>query len=324
MSTRPRVAATPQAIVKANAHQRQIEHAGLTWIDMIHPEVAQVAYLRDRFAFDPLTLEDVLSKIQRPKLDVYAEAEYLFIVLHFPAFDKLNRLATANEVDLFVGRDYVITLHDGSLKPLRRLFAAVGADEHARAQLMGRGSGYLLYRIVEALVRHCFPMLYRVDEQIAQIEAHIYGRHVREVVRELSYVRRDITALRRIIRPNLPVIQMLEAHERAFLRLDGEAYFGDIGDGFNKLWDMLEEQKEIVEGLNATLDSLTAQRINEVMKILTVISAVLLPMTLVAGIYGMNIRLPFEQHPYAFAIVLVVMLGTAAGMVAYFRHKNWI
>jgi magnesium transporter len=271
-----------------------------------------------------LTLEDVLSKIQRPKLDAYTEEEYLFIVLHFPVFDKTNRVGISSEVDIFVGRDYLITLHDGRLKPLRRMFAAAGSDEHARSQLMGRGSGYLLYRVVDALVKYCFPMLYRIDDHLAQIEAAIFGRNVGETVQDLSFVRRDIIALRRILKPNLPVIRMLEECEREFLRLDEKVYFGDIADGLNKLWDKLEEQKEIVEGLNATLDSLTSHRINEVVKILTVISVVLLPMMLVASIYGMNIRLPFEQHPYAFAIIMLVMLGAAVGMVAYFRYKNWI
>jgi magnesium transporter len=117
---------------------------------------------------------------------------------------------------------------------------------------------------------------------------------------------------------------MLESREYEFLRLDETTYFGDVVDGLSKLWDMLEEQKEIIEGLNATLDSLTSHRINEIMKILTIISVVLLPMTLVASIYGMNIALPFDQHPLAFLIVLLIMLSAAGGMVAYFRYRHWI
>src|SRR5205085_2331387 len=152
--------------------------------------------------------------------DAYTEEEYLFIVLQFPVFDKTNRLAVPSEVDLFVGRDYVITLHEGDLRPLRRMFAAVGADEHAREQLMGRGPGFLLYRIVDALVRYCFPMLYRVDDHLSRLEANIFGRNVRATVQELSFVRRDIIALRGIIKPNLPVIGMLAAREYEFLRLD--------------------------------------------------------------------------------------------------------
>lgn len=324
MNTRTRAPTATQGLVRASTQQRQVDHQGLLWLDMIQPTLAQVTYLRERFRFDPLTLEDVLSKIQRPKLDVYEEEEYLFLVLHFPVFDQANRVAVSSEVDLFVGRDYVITLHDGTLKPLRRMFAAAGSDEQARAQLMARGPGYLLYRIIDALMKSCFPMLYHVDDHLAQIEGRIFGRDARATVQELSFVRRDIIALRRILRPNLPALRELEGQERAFLRLDEAIYFGDVADGLAKLWDMLEEQKEIVKGLNATLDSLTSHRINEVMKILTVISVLLLPMTLVASIYGMNVRLPLGEHPYAFVFVALLMLGASGGMLAYFRYKNWI
>jgi len=324
MNARSRTPAPTQALAKANVSHRQVAHAGLTWLDMIQPGIPEVSYLRERFAFDALTLEDVLSKIQRPKLDVYAESEYLFIVLHFPVFDTRNRRTNSSEIDLFVGPDYLVTLHEGDLKPLRRMFAAVNSDEQAREQLLGRGPGYLLYRIIDALVRYCFPMLYRVDDQIAGLETQIFGRNVRETIQELALVRRDSIALRQIIKPNLPVIRMLAARERAFLQLDAEIYFGDVADGIRKLWDMLEEQKEVVDGLNTTSDSLISQRISEVLKILTVIALVLLPIMVVAGIYGMNLDLPFAQHPFAFGLIVLVMFGTAAGMVAYLRYKDWI
>jgi magnesium transporter len=324
MNPRTRTPAPTQALAKANVSQRQIAHAGLTWLDMIQPGVPEVSYLRERFAFDSLTLEDVLSKIQRPKLDVYAEGEYLFIVLQFPVFDARNRRTSSSEVDLFVGPDYLVTLHEGDLKPLRRMFAAVNTDEQARAQLLGRGPGYLLYRIIDALVRYCFPMLYRIDDQIARIETHIFDRNARETIQELALVQRDSIAVRRIIKPNLPVIRVLAARERAFLQLDAEIYFGDVADAMRKLQDMLEEQHEILDGLNTTSDSLISQRISEVLKLLTVIAVVLLPILVVTSIYGLNLDLPVAQHPFAFGLIVLVMFGSAAGMIAYLRYKDWI
>ncbi|HEY3229548.1 MAG TPA: CorA family divalent cation transporter, partial [Roseiflexaceae bacterium] len=166
MKERTRAPAPPPAPSRANPPQRHIEHAGLTWLDVIEPTVTQLADLRERYAFDSLALEDVVSRIQRPKLDSFPQEEYLFTILQFPVLDKEQRVAFAGEVDLFIGRDYVITLHDGSLKPLRRLFTAAGSDEHARAQLMGRGSGYLLYRIVDALIKQCFPLTERIDDDL--------------------------------------------------------------------------------------------------------------------------------------------------------------
>lgn len=324
MTARTRTPASTQALAKASVNQRQVAHAGLVWVDMIQPDVAEATYLRERFSFDPLTLEDALSKLERPKLDVYAEAEYLFVVLRFPILDRDQRIAAASEVDLFVGRDYVIMLHEGDLRPLRRMFAAAGADEHARAQLMGRGPGYLLYRILDALVRHCFPTLFRVDDQLARLEDRAFGRAGRAVVRDLALARRDLIALRAILAPNLPVVRELAAQDRAFLKLDGAVYFGDVVDSSEKLCDILDEQQALAASLNATLDSLAAQRNGELLRILVVVAVALLPLTLAVGIYQMIAGAPFAQHPLPFIVLILAMFGAAGGLVAYFRHKDWI
>lgn len=323
---RLRSAALPPEQPPANVRRQMqtITYGDLQWIDIRQPTPTEMNELRQLYSFHPLALEDCLSKVQRPKLDEYADDGYLFLVLHFPIFNKQTRHTNVAEVDIFVGRGYVVTVHDGQLKPLVQMFSLAQSDEAVASRLLGRGSGYLLYRVVDRLVDYGFPLLGKIDEHIERIENAIFDRNVRSLVQDLSFVRRDIITLRRIIKPNLPVLRMLESRERAFLRLDEDIYFGDILDHLGKQWDMLEDDKDIIEGLNDTLDSLTSHRINEVMKILTVISVVLLPMTLVASVYGMNIGLPFAAHPFAFAIVCGWMLLAALSMLLYFRFKGWI
>jgi magnesium transporter len=303
--------------------EERLEYTDQVWLNIVQPGIEQVTALRAQYDFHPLHLEDVLSHLQRPKIDDNPEDGYVFLVLHFPVFDKANRLSVASEVDIFAGRYFIITLHDGRLKPLVRL-AKNAADERLRAQLMERGSGFLLYRIIEALVNACFPMIYRIDQRLDNIEVGIFQEDAQRMVKELSFVRRDIIAMRRIIKPNIAVVRSLEMRERAFLRLDNEDYFGDLTDGLAKLWDMLEEQKELVEGLDATLDSLTSHRINEEMKIFTLISVIMLPMTLVASILGMNVTLPFSDHPLALPVSLIIMVSLGLGMFLYFRYKDWV
>lgn len=308
--------------------QQEMVYQNLKWLDLVRPGESQLANLQKQYHFHSLHLEDVLSRLQRPKIDDNPEGEqeqrYVFLVLHFPVFDKANRLAVVSEVDIFAGADYVITMHDGRLKPLARLVKNATDEETVRTQIMGGGSGYLLYRIIETLVVACFPMIYRVDQHLDRIEASIFGRNVHAIVQELSFVRRDIIAMRRIIRPNIPVVRSLEMRERTYLRLDEEVYFGDLTDGLSKLWDMLEEQKEIIENLNATLDSLTSHRINEEMRIFTLISVIMLPMTLIASILGMNVTIPYSDHSLALPVSLVIMLIPALAMYAYFRLKHWV
>jgi magnesium transporter len=305
------------------ATQQTLQHGSLKWLDLMQPSPEQISSLREKYNFHPLHLEDVLSHLQRPKIDDYPEGGYLFLVMHYPVFNKADRLSIPSEVDVFVGRDYLITVHDGKLKPLVRLVKTAG-DEQVRAQLMGRGSGYLLYRITEVLINSCFPMLYRVDQNLDVIETGVFSSNAQKMVEELSFVRRDIISLRRIVKPNIPVVRSLEIRERDFLRVDEEEYFGDLTDGLSKLWDMLEEQKEIIEGLDDTLNNLTSHRINEEMKVFTMISVIFLPMTLVASVLGMNVIIPFSQHPLALPISLLFMVLIGIGMVFFFRYKNWI
>ncbi|NTW01021.1 MAG: magnesium transporter CorA family protein [Oscillochloris sp.] len=296
---------------------------GLTWVDVMYPTRDDVLGLAKHYRFHPLHTEDVLSKLQRPKIDENDEEEYLFLVLHFPVFNEVSRLSVVSEVDIFVGRDYVVTFHDGQLRPMRRL-AQTADDERGRTLLMGRSSGFLIYRMIEALINYCFPMLYRLDEKLDTIEEGIFQRDVQATVRELSYLRRDIIALRRILKPNIPVVRYLAARERDFLRLDEDAYFGDLGDGLTRLWDMLEEQKDIIESLDSTLSSLTSHRINQEMKIFTLISVIMLPMTLVASILGMNVAIPYADHPLALPITILVMIMIAGGLYIFFRLKRMV
>jgi len=324
MKERTRALPASPAPARAASQQRSIEHAGLLWLDVIEPTVASVTHLRERYAFDPLALEDVLSQIQRPKLDSYAQGEYLFLVLQFPVLDKSQRVGGAGEVDLFVGRDYVITLHDGSLRPLRRMFTAAGSDEHARGQLMGRGSGYLLYRIVDALIKSSFPILDQVDSAIARIEERVFGEDSQQVVRDLAAIQQDLIALRHILGPNLAVVRALAAGDHAFLRLNQPGYFGDVVDSLGALADSMAEQQETVAGLRATLDSLAIQRTGAGVRRLLTITMALLPALLIAAVWGMNLALPFSQDQITFPIVLLGMLLVAGGLVALARYRRWI
>jgi magnesium transporter len=301
---------------------RSITHAGITWIDITHPGDAEISLLRRTYNFHPLHLDDTLSKIQRPKID--DADDYTFIVMHFPVYSRLVRVTTPSEVDIFVGASFLITVHAGNLKPLLRFFKQCADDPQVRADVMGRSTGYLLYLVIDKLVDYCFPILNKINDNIEQVEDEIFEEKVRQTVYEISVIRRDIIAFRRIIKPLIPVIASLERKSRPFLNEEMDEYFGDISDHLSKIWDTLEDYKEVIEGLSDTINSLTSNRINEIIKVLTIISVILLPLTLISGIYGMNIRLPLESHELAFEIVMGIMLAVIVSMLVFFRWKKWI
>ncbi len=299
-----------------------VRHGKMTWVNVERPTRDEIEWLRQNYPFHPLHLDDCLSKIQRPKIDEHED--HLFIVLHFPVFNKMAGVTVASEVDIFIGADYFVTVHAGDIKPLRRMFQECFSNQATRQELTGRSTGYLLYRVVDRLVDYCFPILNKIESNLEAVEDTIFEENVRQTVRDISVIRRDILNFRRIVKPQIPVIASLERKKTPFLQEDLEAYFGDISDHVAKIWDILEDFKEMVDGLAATNDSLTSYRLNEVMKILTTISVIMLPLTLVSGIYGMNIQLPMMEHPLAFLMVIGVMVAIAVGMLAYFRRRRWI
>jgi magnesium transporter len=227
-------------------------------------------------------------------------------------------------VALFLGAGYLVTVHDGDLWPITRLFDTCQTDAQICLKHMGGGASRLLHDVIDGLVDYCFPILYKVDANIREIEEDIFTEQVPDVVREISWVRRDVIALQRIIKPQIAIAANLEHKDRPFIREELDVYFGDVLDHLYKAWDMLEDQRDVIDGLSDTADTLTSYRINEVMKILTTISVIMLPLTLVSGIYGMNIALPFDDHPLVFFAILLLMMSVAGGMLFYFRKRHWL
>ena len=303
-----------------------ITEGKLTWIYIEKPTAREVDYLSQHFDFHPLNLDDILSRIQRPKIDEYDD--HLFIVLHFPVFNKQNRVTTPSEVDIFIGENYIVTAHcSADLKPLAKFFKECQIDKEMRKTYLGRGSGFLLYHILDRLVNYCFPILNKVTENIDNIEDLIFTKAIPETVHRISLIRRDLVSFRRVVHPQIAVIETLEREEYPFLKEEQEIYFGDVADHVRRIWDGLEDCKEVVDGLAETSNWLTSNRIQETMRVLTIVMAVIAPATLIASIRGMNIALPGGGESGSLlplGILFSIMAIVGVGMFAYFRHRGWI
>jgi magnesium transporter len=311
-----------QAGAEPKLNLESVTWGELTWVNIEQPTRLETDYLAENYPFHPLDLDDCLSRIQRPKIDVYDD--YLFLVFHFPVFNPEARVTTPSQVSVFIGQGYLITLHKGDLKPLVKLFDQCQTDEEVKQEHFGHGSGYLLYRVLDRLVDYCLPILNKIGGNIEEVEDNIFSESARGTVREISTLRRDVISFRRIIWPMRAVIGSMEPKIRRFTQMDMEVYFGDMTDHVDKIWDALDEYKEIIEGLNDTYDSLATNRTNEVVRVLTAIATILLPLTVVASLYGMNIPLPLQESPLSFALVFVVWIIIACGMLYFFRRKRWI
>ncbi len=311
-----------QAGAERELHVESVTWGELTWINIEQPTELETEYLAKNYPFHPLDLDDCLSRIQRPKIDVYDD--YLFLVFHFPLFSPAARVTTPSQVSVFIGQNYLITLHTGELKPLANLFNQCQSDEEIKQEHFSQGSGYLLYRILDRLVDYCLPILNKIGGNIENVEDNIFSERVRGAIREMSILRRDVISFRRIIWPMRAVIGSMEPKVRRFTKMDMEVYFGDMTDHVDKIWDALDEYKEIIEGLNDTYDSLASHRTNAVMRMLTIIATILLPLTVIASLYGMNVPLPLQDSHYSFLIVFFIWAIIVSGMLYFFRRHRWI
>src|SRR3954453_19993157 len=302
-------------------HVELIEAEGLRWINIVRPRAVDRAWLEERFDFHPLDYEDVPSRNQRPKVDEYDG--YLFVVLHFPRFDKAIGRLNAAELDMFIGPDYVITLPNERLDAVEYLFERCRTRQEVRDQIFAKGPGYLLYKIVDDCVDSAFPMLNKVGNKLERIEDDIFEGGGREVVRDISEAKQEIINFRKIVRPQRAALKDLERTKR-YIPEDLEVYFDDINDASERIWDMLENFKEVSEALEATNESALSHRLNDVLRVLTAMSVIFLPLTLISGIWGMNTHVPGEQAWGGFWGVIGFMLAVLVAMVLFCRRRGWL
>jgi magnesium transporter len=290
----------------------------IIWVDIENPNRDIMQFLMDDFKFHPLDIEDCLSVIERPKLDEYDD--YMFLVMHIPFFIKQTRKLVPFTVNIFIGRNFLVTVHHGLCKPIQNTWASI-IEKHDTLPL---GSGYLLHRVIDALIDYSFPILNKIYRNIQSVEDQIFKKVSNKNVRDILRIRTNILTFRNIIFPQRKLLKTLEIKDMEFLIDELEVYFSDLVDHIEKIWDTLENYKELIEGIHDAHQSLLSNKINDIMRILTIFSVVILPLTFVTGLYGMNVGLPLGNHAFAFIIILAVLVLVALGMFMYFKHKDWL
>ena len=300
----------------------ELEFGGVRWLNIEEPTATETSWLAEHFDFHELDLEDVLSTRQRPKIDEYDE--YLFLVLHLPRFDKSIGRLNAAELNVFVGPDYVITLPNHPLKPVGRLFTRLSNNTELREEYFSKGSGYLLYEILSESFDYCFPILDKIGFKLDRLQNAIWDERSEDVARDISNVKQEVIAYRKIIKPERSTLRLLERARTRYLSEDLEVYFDDIVDSAERIWDQLDNYKEVVEALEQTNETVIAHKQNDILRLLTIFTVILLPPTLIAGIYGMNVPLPFQHSHHAFWIIAGGTLLLAVAMLSFFRRQRWL
>jgi magnesium transporter len=297
----------------------------LNWINIEQPTKREIEYLAQKYHFHPLDLDGCLSHMQLPKMDEYED--YLFLILHFQIFDEATRVSRISQVSVFIGKEYLILLHTGDLMPLTKLFKDCQNNEESRREYFSYGPGYLLYRILDSLYDAHFPTLDRIMNWMEGVEDKVFDEKI-EIAHELSLLRRNIITQRRVAISMRTLTSELGNKIQNFAKMDMSVHWGDLMDHANKICSALDECKEIIEVYKDADYVLSTDRLNLVMRTLTIISTIMLPLIVLSGLWSMNVPLPFGADPggehHFFFIIVAVLLIVVFGMLYIFHRKRWI
>ncbi|HLB46712.1 MAG TPA: magnesium transporter CorA family protein [Anaerolineales bacterium] len=300
-----------------------LTHGRVTWTNIVQPVQADIDQLSARYPqFHPLNLKDSLTTTEIPKLDHHDD--YLFLVVHLPAYDKTGHLYRAEEVDIFIAKSTLVTIHTGRLQALNELFRSAQQDQHVRESLMGRGASPLLYELLDRFVEYGMPLSQRFDRDIQHIEKGLFTSDTRHILNEIAVVRRDLIALRHIIKPQLPVIRALAKGNWPWIHEDLTLYWSDISDRITQFQARLDEHIDVVSGLSETIDTLASHRIDEVVRVLTIFTVLTLPLSLLSTIFGMNVVLPYKDHPIVFFAIVGFGVVLTTALLWYLRSRKWL
>ncbi len=295
---------------------------GITWYNSSTFDQDMLEDLQKKYDFHKLDIEDCMSQNERPKIETYDN--YLFCVFHIPI--KSSGRIIKEELDVFIGKDFLVTLHEGRLDLMENLWQTLKDSRTLRSQYFQQGTGFFLYKLMDALFDNGFVLIERVMKDLRRIEVELFENEEGQIniLRDILTLKRNIITMRSILFPQRSVITLLPHKNKKIIPQDLEVYFDDIHDAVERQWSLLDTAKEMSEALQDTHESWLSHKTNSVIRILTTFSVTMLPLTVLTGIYGMNVPIPNQQNPEIFYIIVFSMLVMVGGFFGYFAWKKWL
>ncbi len=301
---------------------QEIKTDKLTWINFDSPGADDVLYLKKNFDLHPLVLEEFSTPTIRPKAAEYETC--LYLAIHIPLFDLESRTTYPGEIDIVITKNTLITSHYKEIPQLADFFHELKNSPAKRDLYMNESPGALLRYVIEMLFESCFPKLDHISEKLDYIEKEIFADHEKEMVLELSLAKRDILNFRRTMKPQRSVLESLVKTDYRFIEPTLKPYFQDLIGTNIRIWNNLESAKETVESLEATNNSLLSNKLDMTMKVLTIFSAIFLPITVYSNILAMSANIPFGDNPYGFWIHISIMIFIVMITMTIFKVKKWL
>jgi magnesium transporter len=290
------------------------------WVDLAAPSIPEFLILSDTFGFHPLAVEDARAALHYPKIEAYDG--YLYAILHAVSFHDRSGQFGSQDIDFFVGPSYLVTVHNGQSRSISELHE----NATRNAKIMGEGPMALFHRIVDAMVDHYMPEVQRMEDRIDALETAALDNPTPEVIRDILTVKRCVAGLRRIVLPQRDVIARLARREFVDISTDLSFRFRDVYDHLQRLADDATLFQDRITGILDAYLTNVSNRLNGVMKVLTVVATVFMPLTLLTGIWGMNVHLPLLPggEGAQFWWLVGLMVAMVILMLAVFRRRRWI
>jgi magnesium transporter len=301
---------------------QKIQTEKVTWIDFYKPNQKDIDFLKKNFSLHPLVIEEFSMPTMRPKAAEYDTC--LYLAIHVPLFNEEDRTTYPGEIDIVLTKDTLITSRDTKIIELENFFKDLEKDERKRELYMNESPASLLRLLVENVFESCFPKLDHISEKLDYIEKEIFVGNEKEMVFEISLVKRDILNFRRTMKPQKSVIESLAQREYKFIDPNLKPYFQDLVGTNIRVWNNLESAKETIESLEDTNNSLLSNKLDMTMKVLTIFSAILLPLTVYSNIMSMSTTIPMASHSYGFWLHVATMVVIALITFTIFRIKKWL
>lgn len=309
-----------------------LEGEEFVWTDLQNPDREEVEKLAQKYNFNSLNIEDCMTKFELPKLDSYDD--HFFVILHFPPLSQKVGISKNSQLSVFLGKDFLVTVHQGDLRPLVELvdICKTGSDEQRKNRLLGRSSGVLLHEIIDVLVDDLLHTSRKIIANLDDLEDRVFDE-TKPVARSIALLRREINRLRRIANPLKKFVLEIAKNIKNFSGdKDLTLYFDDVIDHIDKVIETLEESRETMEIYKDTDFVLSTEKTNKVLAVLTIIFTLAIPATVIGTFYGMNVNLPggldndlmFLGTFTTFIIIILASAIPAIMMFVYFKKLGWI
>lgn len=303
---------------------KELKTKKFIWIDIAQATQENLKYLKSEFGFETADLNECLPLTQRQK--VLKHNSYIFAVLQFPFYNRQTKSIETSEIDLFIGKNFLITIHEDELAPLVNYYHICQTDPIMKSQLINETVISILHKLLNKLYNYCYPILNHINLDINQIEKDVLQQAEEKTVQNILIIKRNIVNFQKAMQSHRNILNKLMEYTANWRKSKTDNDYNNLISHTKDIWDYLTNYKDTINALHETQESMTSLKINEIMKTLTIFSVVVFPLTLLAAIFGMNTidSMPFVNNHYGFWYVIGIMVVGMFVMFGYFKKRKWL